>query len=87
MQLLQMKQICKTQFWNSFLEERGKKPHHAVTKLDFSYVGNLSNTVVSRKQGVGSTEVSVLQSLTVGLIMGFNTIELLAVYRNCIGNR
>lgn len=63
MQLLQMKQICKTQFWNSFLEEREKKkPHHAVTKLDFSFVGNLSNTVVSRKQSVGvhgSVSISV----------------------------
>lgn len=58
-----------------------------MTKLDFSCVGNLSNTFVSRKQGVGSMEVSVLQSLTIGLIMGFNMIELLVVYKNCVGNR
>lgn len=58
-----------------------------MTKLDFSFVGNLSNTVVSRKQGVGSMEVSVFQSLTIGLIMGFNVIELLVVHKNCVGNR
>lgn len=58
-----------------------------MTKLDFSCVGNLSNTVVPRKQGVGSMEASVLQALTIGPIMGFNTVELLAVYRNGVGTR
>lgn len=31
--------------------------------------------------------VSVFQSLTIGLIMGFNVIELLVVHKNCVGNR
>lgn len=50
------KKFAKTQFWNSFLEEKGgqKPTHHAATKLDSWYVGNLSNTVISRKQGMDS---------------------------------
>lgn len=62
--------FAKTQFWNSFLEER-EKTHHTVTKLDFWYIGNLSNTVISRKQGVGSSgNVSTSQSLIIGDILG-----------------
>lgn len=56
MQLLQMKQICK----NSILElipggEEKKKTHPAATKLDFLIRWQLISTVISRKQGVGSS--------------------------------
>lgn len=77
-----MKQICK----NSILELipwGEEKTHHTVTKLDFWYIGNLSNTVISRKQGVGSSgNVSTSQPLIIGDILGFNVIVWLNFYKN-----
>ena len=76
-----MKQICK----NSILEfipwgEGKKKTHHAVTKLDFWYVGNLTNSVISRKRGMGSSG-NVSTSVTCnGGYLWFNMIEWLNFY-------
>ena len=74
--------FAKTQFWNSYLEERKKKKktHHAVTKLDFWYVGNLKNSVISWKWGMGSSG-NVSTSVTCnGGYLGFNVIEWLNFY-------
>ena len=77
-----MKQICK----NSILElipwgeEKKKKTHHAVTKLDFWYVGDLKNSVISWKWGMGSSG-NVSTSVTCnGGYLGFNVIEWLNFY-------
>ena len=87
MQLLQMKQICK----NSILElipggeekKKKKKTHPAATKLDFLIRWQLISTVISRKQGVGSSgNVSTSQSLLIGDIRGFNMMEWLKFDKN-----